>query len=151
MAVYFAITKPCSGNLAAPSAQSPAHPTQHHLHHQAALPPALQTHRTHREEQARLLEENASLKARIAAEAARVAMGVLPGTGVGRPGPKTFAAVGEHEGMGGVLEAWMGKLERWVWLLGVLGGGVVRQRQESQDGAAEGWHLQGHCYHRLWS
>lgn len=84
----------------------------------------MQTHRQHREEQARLLEENASLKARIAAEAARVAMGVLPGTGLGRPGPKTFAAVGEHEGMGGVLEAWMGKLERWVWGHDALGDGI---------------------------
>lgn len=68
-----------------------------------------QTHRQHREEQARLLEENASLKARIAAEAARVAMGVLPGSG-----PKTFKAVGESEGVSGVVEAWLGKLERWV-------------------------------------
>jgi hypothetical protein len=76
--------------------------------------PAPQTHRQHREEQARLLEENASLKARIAAEAARVAMGVLPGSGGGRPGPKTFTAVGESEGVGGVVEAWLGKLERWV-------------------------------------
>lgn len=77
----------------------------------------LQTHRQHRDEQARLLEENAALKARIAAEAARVAMGALPGAGVGRPGPKTFAAVGEAgAGVGGVLDAWLHKLERWVQL-----------------------------------
>lgn len=75
----------------------------------------LQTSRSHREEQARLLEENAALKARIAAEAARVAMGVLPGAGVGRPTSKTFAAVGDAGGAGGFMDAWLGKLERWVW------------------------------------
>lgn len=75
---------------------------------------ALQTSRQHREEQARLLEENASLKSRIAAEAARVAMGVLPGAGVGRPVAKTFAAVGEPGSMGGAVDAWLGKIERWV-------------------------------------
>lgn len=94
---------------------------------------ALQTHRTHREEQARLLEENASLKARIAAEAARVAMGVLPGTGVSRPGPKTFAAVGEPEGVGGVVEAWMSKLERCV------GGGGFERAADRLHMWPSGW------------
>jgi hypothetical protein len=31
---------------------------------------------------------------------------------VGRPGPKTFSAVGESEGVGGVVDAWLVKLER---------------------------------------
>jgi hypothetical protein len=89
----------------------------------------LQTHRTHREEQVRLLEENAALKARIAAEAARVAMGTLPGAGVGRPGPKTFAAVGEAgAGVGGMLDAWLQKLERWV--------GIGLHTQAPQETAA---------------
>ena len=58
------------------------------------------------------MEENAALKSRIAAEAARVAMGVLPGAGVGRPMPKTFSAVGEAGSMGASLDAWLGKLEK---------------------------------------
>lgn len=79
-----------------------------------------QTHRQHREEQTKLLEENAALKARIAAEAARVAMGALPGEGGGRPGSKTFAAVGESLGVGGALDTWLARLERYNLLLAAL-------------------------------
>jgi hypothetical protein len=81
-----------------------------------------QTARQHREEQARLLEENASLKARIAAEAARVAMGgaaggshtvdtgPVVGLGASRVRGKTFAAV-PGTGFGGMMEQWLSRLE----------------------------------------
>jgi hypothetical protein len=79
-----------------------------------------QTARQHREEQARLLEENASLKARIAAEAARVAMGGVGGSGtldageagLGAPRVrgKTFAAVPDA-GFGGVMDQWLSRLD----------------------------------------
>eukprot|EP00878_Enallax_costatus_P020783 GHUV01021977.1.p1 GENE.GHUV01021977.1~~GHUV01021977.1.p1 ORF type:complete len:333 (+),score=122.21 GHUV01021977.1:703-1701(+) len=74
-----------------------------------------QTYRQHRAEQARLLEENAALKARIAAEAARAAMGGPAATGVSI-GPihsargKTFAAV--TDGVSGRFEQLIGRLER---------------------------------------
>lgn len=73
----------------------------------------LQTARQHREEQARLLEENAALKARIAAEAARAAMGgnshsIDPAAAVRG---KTFAAVADGS-MGGVMDGWISRLER---------------------------------------
>eukprot|EP00775_Hariotina_reticulata_P013245 gene13245-13375_t len=100
-----------------------------------------QTHRQHREEQARLLDENASLKARIAAEAARVAMGT-PVAAVGTAMPagsghsrllsirgllaglsgdagaggvlrgKTFSAVSSGEEQGNLLEQWVARIER---------------------------------------
>eukprot|EP00882_Tetradesmus_deserticola_P034099 GHRQ01039011.1.p2 GENE.GHRQ01039011.1~~GHRQ01039011.1.p2 ORF type:complete len:114 (+),score=35.91 GHRQ01039011.1:132-473(+) len=79
-----------------------------------------QTSRQHREEQAHLLEENTSLKACIAAEAARVAMGGAAGShgvDIGPPGlrlprvrGKTFAAVPEA-GLGGTLEQWLSRLD----------------------------------------
>jgi hypothetical protein len=82
-----------------------------------------QTARQHREEQARLLEENASLKARIAAEAARVAMGgsadshtvdaVPAGLRAPRVRGKTFAAVPDA-GLGGMVEQWLSRLEGCV-------------------------------------
>lgn len=76
-----------------------------------------QTHRQHREEQARLLEENAALKARIAGEAARAAMGVPAVTGGSIGGihssrGKTFAAV--SDGVSGSFEQLIGRLERWA-------------------------------------
>ncbi|WIA19860.1 hypothetical protein OEZ85_005763 [Tetradesmus obliquus] len=80
-----------------------------------------QTARQHREEQARLLEENASLKARIAAEAARVAMGGgsagshtedagAASFGAPRVRGKTFAAV-PGAGFGGMLDQWLSRLD----------------------------------------
>lgn len=80
-----------------------------------------QTARQHREEQARLLEENASLKARIAAEAARVAMGGgsagshtedagAASLGAPRVRGKTFAAV-PGAGFGGMLDQWLSRLD----------------------------------------
>ncbi|WIA40146.1 hypothetical protein OEZ86_013545 [Tetradesmus obliquus] len=80
-----------------------------------------QTARQHREEQARLLEENASLKARIAAEAARVAMGGgsagshtedagAASLGAPRVRGKTFAAV-PGAGFGGMLDRWLSRLD----------------------------------------
>eukprot|EP00879_Flechtneria_rotunda_P002655 GHRR01002859.1.p1 GENE.GHRR01002859.1~~GHRR01002859.1.p1 ORF type:complete len:477 (+),score=206.58 GHRR01002859.1:283-1713(+) len=96
-----------------------------------------QTHRHHREEHTQLLEENAALKARIAAGAARLAMGssgpadavnrisshdvgshyftaargLLTGRELGVQG-KAFSAVEQPAGVGGAVEQWFTQLDR---------------------------------------